>query len=52
MLEQRVVHGFTHFDLELALAVAQVEAHQPGEWWSIDALDTAGLPTVFLRYVP
>ncbi len=49
MLEQRVVHGFTHFDLELALAVAQVEAHQPGEWWSIDALDTAGLPTVFLK---
>ncbi|MEG3164601.1 A/G-specific adenine glycosylase [Sphingomonas sp. PB2P19] len=53
MLDVRVTHGFTHFDLDLALAVAQVEAHQPGdeshEWWPVDRLDTAGLPTVFAK---
>lgn len=53
MLDGSVAHGFTHFDLDLALAVAEVEAHQPGtesgEWWPIDRLDTAGLPTVFAK---
>lgn len=53
MLDGGVTHGFTHFDLDLSLAVAEVEAHQPGddstEWWPIDALDTAGLPTVFAK---
>lgn len=54
MLEDVVAHGFTHFDLQLALAVASVEAHQPpresgGEWWPVDALDAAGLPTVFAK---
>lgn len=49
MIEERVTHGFTHFTLDLALAVAV--AHHPGagEWWPIDALDGAGLPTVFAR---
>ncbi|NII57209.1 A/G-specific adenine glycosylase [Sphingomonas aerolata] len=49
MLDDRVTHGFTHFDLELGLAVARVEAHQPGEWWPVETLDTAGLPTVFAK---
>nr|WP_107952533.1 A/G-specific adenine glycosylase [Sphingomonas faeni] len=54
MLDVTVAHGFTHFDLQLTLAVATVEAHQPGvptasEWWPIDELDTAGLPTVFAK---
>jgi A/G-specific adenine glycosylase len=54
MLDVTVAHGFTHFDLQLTLAVATVEAHQPGvpagsEWWPIDDLDTAGLPTVFAK---
>jgi A/G-specific adenine glycosylase len=54
MLDVTVAHGFTHFDLQLTLAVATVEAHQPrvptaSEWWPIDDLDTAGLPTVFAK---
>ncbi len=52
MLDVRVAHGFTHFDLELSLAVAEVEGHQAAvgsEWWPIDRLDTAGLPTVFAK---
>lgn len=52
-LDETVTHGFTHFDLQLALAVARLEAHQPArdssEWWPVDALDTAGLPTVFAK---
>lgn len=44
-------HGFTHFNLELALASAQGEAHAPkdGEWWPIEDLKAAGLPTVFAK---
>lgn len=52
LLEGGVRHGFTHFDLDLALAVARTEAHQPaadGEWWPVDGLAAAGLPTVFAR---
>jgi A/G-specific adenine glycosylase len=53
MLDTGVAHGFTHFDLDLSLAVAEVEAHQPTteshEWWPVDRLDTAGLPTVFAK---
>ena len=48
-LDDSVRHGFTHFDLELALAVAETEGHHAsdGEWWPVDALASAGLPTVF-----
>ena len=54
MLDAAVAHGFTHFDLQLTLAVATVEAHHPAvqsgrEWWPIDDLDSAGLPTVFAK---
>ena len=49
MLEKTVAHGFTHFDLQLALAVTQARAHQPGEWWPVGELASAGLPTVFAR---
>jgi A/G-specific adenine glycosylase len=54
MLDATVSHGFTHFTLDLALAVARIEAHQSpntGEWWPIDALGGAGLPTVFAKAV-
>nr|WP_247718078.1 A/G-specific adenine glycosylase [Qipengyuania proteolytica] len=43
-----VRHGFTHFDLELSVA----RHHAPlgeGEWWSLDTLDDAGLPTLFAK---
>ncbi|TPG15469.1 A/G-specific adenine glycosylase [Sphingomonas oligophenolica] len=56
VLDNRVTHGFTHFDIDLALAVARVEAHQTpnhvaegGEWWPIATLDAAGLPTLFAK---
>jgi A/G-specific adenine glycosylase len=46
----RVRHGFTHFDLELAVKVAVVgEGVLDGEWWPIDRLAQAGLPTLFAR---
>lgn len=43
-----VRHGFTHFDLELAverLATPQGE----GEWWPLERLEEAGLPTLFAK---
>ena len=52
MRSETVTHGFTHFGLELALAVARVEAQAaPADalWWPIAALDSAGLPTVFAK---
>ena len=45
-------HGFTHADLELGVAVYAGEASQPegeGEWWPLDRLDDAGLPTLFAK---
>lgn len=43
-----VRHGFTHFDLALAVeAIAQPLGE--GEWWAIDRLDEAGLPTLYAK---
>lgn len=49
--EGTVRHGFTHFTLDLALAVAAADAHHAadGEWWPIAELPAAGLPTVFAK---
>lgn len=45
-----VSHGFTHFDIELALAAGEGRAHHTdGEWWPIADLDRAGLPTLFAK---
>ena len=51
LLAGTVEHGFTHFTLELALAVAAgpAQGEPPGEWWPVDALEDAGLPTLFAR---
>jgi A/G-specific adenine glycosylase len=52
LLERTVAHGFTHFDLQLALATARVERHQAGGaaiWWPVESLGDAGLPTVFAK---
>lgn len=43
-----VRHGFTHFDLELTVEAV----HEPlgdGEWWPLDRLAEAGLPTLFAK---
>lgn len=42
-----VRHVFTHFALSLAVVAARGEGE--GEWWPIDRLDDAGLPTLFAR---
>ena len=51
LLPDGVRHGFTHFDLALALAVARAPAHgdATGEWWPVADLAAAGLPTVFRK---
>ena len=49
-----VRHGFTHFDLELGLAIYAGDkspAPAAGEWWPIADLETAGLPTLFAKAV-
>jgi A/G-specific adenine glycosylase len=52
VLDRQVVHVFTHFRLESALAMARVDAqtaHAGGEWWPVDALESAGLPGLFAK---
>ena len=49
LLPATVEHGFTHFRLQLALAVAKGSGGEQGEWWPVDELAVAGLPTVFRR---
>ncbi|MBO6768119.1 MAG: A/G-specific adenine glycosylase [Erythrobacter sp.] len=46
-----VRHTFTHFALELSVHMQRGGA-QPageGEWWPLDTLDEAGLPTLFAK---
>ena len=46
------VHLFTHFRVELVLAVARGDGQSDavqGEWWPIADLESAGLPTVFAK---
>ncbi|WP_242138751.1 A/G-specific adenine glycosylase [Sphingomonas sp. TREG-RG-20F-R18-01] len=50
LLPDTVAHVFTHFRLELSLAVARGRGHgDSGEWWPVAELDSAGLPTVFAK---
>jgi A/G-specific adenine glycosylase len=43
-------HIFTHFALTLAVdSVAATAAVGEGEWWALNALDAAGLPTLYRR---
>ncbi len=52
-LADPVTHVFTHFSLDLMVHVAHVEGDcvppGQGEWWPLDRLDEAGLPTLFRR---
>ncbi|MFC0205591.1 A/G-specific adenine glycosylase [Novosphingobium soli] len=52
----RVEHGFTHFALELELSIylgrefeELAEGSGAGEWWPLERLDEAGLPTLFAK---
>lgn len=52
LTDRRIAHVFTHFRLELALAVARADGHataETHEWWPIDDIESAGLPTVFAK---
>jgi A/G-specific adenine glycosylase len=49
-----VRHGFTHFDLDLQLMLYSGGdldrlAADNGEWWPLDRIDQAGLPTLFAK---
>lgn len=49
-----VQHGFTHFGLSLELAIYRGQDwasldNQPGEWWLLERLAEAGLPTLFAK---
>ncbi|WAT17863.1 A/G-specific adenine glycosylase [Aurantiacibacter sp. MUD11] len=47
-----VRHSFTHFDLELGVAIHAGDEPSPageGEWWPVEAIEDAGLPTLFAK---
>ena len=46
-----VAHVFTHFALQLSVMHASFDGGSApeGEWWPVDRLDEAGLPTLFSR---
>lgn len=46
-----VSHGFTHANLELAVQrlYAAAAPNGSGQWWPIERLDEAGLPTLFRK---
>ena len=44
-----VTHGFTHFHLTLAVDKSSCALQPGGEWWPIDRIAEAGLPTVFMK---
>ena len=45
-----VIHGFTHFTLDLHVA-EQAEPAGDGWWQPLDRLDEAGLPTLYRNAV-
>ncbi|GAM04885.1 hypothetical protein MBENS4_1883 [Novosphingobium sp. MBES04] len=49
----RVAHIFSHFALDLRLAIhagaSPPEDLGEGEWWPLEKLDDAGLPTLFAK---
>ncbi len=51
MLDAGIVHVFTHFRLDCALAVATIGAQEAaqGEWWPVAEIESAGLPTIFAK---
>jgi A/G-specific adenine glycosylase len=52
-LNEAVPHVFTHFSLMLSVALTsspvQPCALGDGEWWPVKSLDSAGLPTLFMK---
>lgn len=52
-LNEPVAHVFTHFSLTLSVTLTsspvQPSALGEGEWWPVKSLDSAGLPTLFMK---
>jgi A/G-specific adenine glycosylase len=44
-----VSHVFTHFALTMDVVAGEGEAQAEGEWWPVDRIAEAGLPTVFAK---
>jgi A/G-specific adenine glycosylase len=44
-----VTHGFTHFNLTLAVHKSSCALQPGGEWWPVDRIEEAGLPTIFAK---
>ena len=44
-----VTHGFTHFNLTLEVHKSSCALQPGGEWWPIDRIADAGLPTIFAK---
>ncbi len=47
-----VRHSFTHFDLELGVAIyagSRFDRPGAGEWWPVTGIEAAGLPTLFAK---
>jgi A/G-specific adenine glycosylase len=55
MLPGMVRHGFTHFALELKVFAARSAAREAGrlagEWWPVDRLGEAALPSLMRKVV-
>jgi A/G-specific adenine glycosylase len=52
LLDEIVQHSFTHFALEMHIAVTEgPRTSDFGEYWTINSLDKAGLPTLFSKAV-
>jgi A/G-specific adenine glycosylase len=50
ILDEVVQHSFTHFSLLLRIAVTEgPQQAEFGEYWPINSLDKAGLPTLFFK---
>lgn len=56
-IDDAVAHVFTHFRLSLKIAVTSSQVKPEavgasaygGEWWPVKSLDSAGLPTLFVK---
>ena len=44
-----VTHTFTHFTVELRVLKTATMPEGEGEWWPLDRLEEAGLPTVYAK---
>ena len=44
-----VSHVFTHFSLTMRVLAAESDSQAEGEWWPLERVEQAGLPTLFAK---